>query len=174
MGRATSGVTGMKFRDDDELLAMDVVREDAFLFTVTEGGIAKRTALTVENYRAAGPRRPRASRSPTCRRRTATSSAPSWSDADDEVLVIMERGKIVRSATAEVNATGRTTQGVIFAKPDNGDRIIAVARNTERHLADDAGTVGGENGQVSDDPDAPERRRVTTDETVTDPSAEDA
>ncbi|PEX02350.1 hypothetical protein CN451_27305, partial [Priestia megaterium] len=56
-----------------------------------------------------------------------------------------ERGKIVRSATAEVNATGRTTQGVIFAKPDSGDRIIAVARNTERHLADDAGTVGAEN-----------------------------
>ncbi|WP_146837739.1 hypothetical protein, partial [Cellulomonas hominis] len=48
----------------------------------------------------------------------------------------------VRSATSEVNATGRTTQGVIFAKPDNGDRIIAVARNIERHLGDEAGTVG--------------------------------
>ncbi len=53
----------------------------------------------------------------------------------------MERGKVVRSAVSEVNATGRTTQGVIFAKPDAGDRIIAVARNTERPESDDAGTV---------------------------------
>jgi DNA gyrase subunit A len=49
---------------------------------------------------------------------------------------------------AEVNATGRTTQGVIFAKPDNGDRIIAVARNIERHLGDDAGTVDDDNGST--------------------------
>ncbi len=77
MGRATSGVTGMKFRADDELLAMDVVREEAFLFTVTQGGIAKRTALTVENYRVQGGRGGSASRWRTSRRRTVTSSAPS-------------------------------------------------------------------------------------------------
>lgn len=95
-------------------------------------------------------------------------------DPDDEVLVIMERGKIVRSATAEVNATGRTTQGVIFAKPDSGDRIIAVARNTERHLADEPGTVSAENGQVPDVTDAPVDTEVSETEAVTDPSAEDA
>jgi DNA gyrase subunit A len=86
----------------------------------------------------------------------------------------MERGKIVRSATAEVNATGRTTQGVIFAKPDNGDRIIAVARNTERHLADEAGTVGADNGQVSDVADSPLDPEVSVTDAVTDTSAEDA
>ena len=53
---------------------------------------------------------------------------------DDEVLVVMERGKVVRSAVAEVPAKGRDTMGVVFAKPDTGDRIIAVARNTERSL----------------------------------------
>ena len=63
---------------------------------------------------------------------------------DDEVLVIMERGKIVRSAVAEVNLTGRNTQGVTFAKPDKGDRIIAVARNVERRLGEDRDTVGEE------------------------------
>ena len=59
----------------------------------------------------------------------------------DEVLVISgknkgSRGKIVRSAVEEVRATGRTTQGVTFAKPDKGDRIIAVARNPEGSLAE--------------------------------------
>ncbi len=176
MGRATSGVTGMKFRDDDELLAMDVVREDAFLFTVTEGGIAKRTALTVENYRQQG-RGGLGIKVANLPEANGDLVGALVADAEDEVLVIMERGKIVRSATSEVNATGRTTQGVIFAKPDNGDRIIAVARNTERHLADEAGTVGGENAQVSDDAgDLPVSADTSTepDEAVTDPSPEDA
>ncbi|GIG20720.1 DNA gyrase subunit A [Cellulomonas chitinilytica] len=156
MGRATSGVTGMKFRADDELLAMDVVREDAFLFTVTEGGIAKRTALTVENYRQQG-RGGLGIKVANLPEANGDLVGALVTDLDDEVLVIMERGKIVRSATTEVNATGRTTQGVIFAKPDSGDRIIAVARNTERHLADDAsGTVGGENGHGPDETDTAE------------------
>ena len=141
MGRATSGVTGMKFRADDELLAMDVVREEAFLFTVTQGGIAKRTSLTVENYRVQG-RGGLGIKVANLPEANGDLVGALVTDLEDEVLVIMERGKIVRSATAEVNATGRTTQGVIFAKPDNGDRIIAVARNIERHLGDEPGTVG--------------------------------
>jgi DNA gyrase subunit A len=155
MGRATSGVTGMKFRSDDELLAMDVVRDEAFLFTVTEGGIAKRTALTPENYRVQG-RGGLGIKVANLPSANGDLVGALVTDADDEVLVIMERGKIVRSATSEVNATGRATQGVIFAKPDPKDRIIAVARNIERHLADVPGTVDDENesGAVEADPDA--------------------
>lgn len=168
MGRATSGVTGMKFRGEDELLAMDVVREDAFLFTVTQGGIAKRTALTVENYRQQG-RGGLGIKVANLPEANGDLVGALVTDADDEVLVIMERGKIVRSATAEVNATGRTTQGVIFAKPDNGDRIIAVARNIERRLADDAGTVGedaeGTAGPAVDGTPALDAAQETTQET---------
>lgn len=179
MGRATSGVTGMKFRGVDELLAMDVVREDAFLFTVTEGGIAKRTALTVENYRQQG-RGGLGIKVANLPEANGDLVGALVVDAEDEVLVIMERGKVVRSAVAEVNATGRTTQGVIFAKPDPQDRIIAVARNTERHLADDAGTVGAENAPGSDDLDTsgdPETAAVvedTADEGTAETSPEDA
>ncbi|GHS85745.1 DNA gyrase subunit A [Actinomycetota bacterium] len=145
MGRATSGVTGMKFRADDELLALDVVEDHAFLFTVTEGGIAKRTALTVENYRVQG-RGGLGIKVANLPEANGDLVGALVTEIDDEVLVIMERGKIVRSAVSEVNATGRNTQGVIFAKPDNGDRIIAVARNIERRLGEDAGTVGDDNG----------------------------
>ncbi|GAA3816851.1 DNA gyrase subunit A [Cellulomonas soli] len=181
MGRATSGVTGMKFRGEDELLAMDVVREDAFLFTVTEGGIAKRTALTVENYRQQG-RGGLGIKVANLPEANGDLVGALVVDLEDEVLVIMERGKVVRSAVVEVNATGRTTQGVIFAKPDAQDRIIAVARNTERHLADDAGTVGAENAPGSDDqdmsgdPDAPRAADDTTADagTTADTSPEDA
>src|SRR5690625_3293140 len=141
MGRSTSGVTGMKFREDDDLLAMDVVRpwyENAALFVVTEGGYAKRTA--VEEYRVQGRGGLGIKVANLVEARGdlvgALLTAP-----DDEVMVIMERGKIVRSAVAEVNLTGRNTQGVIFAKPDEGDRIIAVARNAERDAETDDGVA---------------------------------
>ncbi|MCL2423512.1 MAG: DNA gyrase subunit A, partial [Micrococcales bacterium] len=140
MGRATSGVTGMKFRASDELLAMDVVRAEASLFTVTEGGLAKRTRLSTDNYRQQG-RAGLGIRVANLPEKRGDLVGALVVDPDDEVLVIMERGKIVRSAVSEVNETGRTTQGVIFAKPDVGDRIIAIARNTERHLGEDTATV---------------------------------
>lgn len=169
MGRATSGVTGMRFRGEDELLAMDVVREDAYLFTVTEGGIAKRTALTVENYRQQG-RGGLGIRVANLPEANGDLVGALVVDTEDEVLVIMERGKIVRSATSEVHATGRTTQGVIFAKPDNGDRIIAVARNGERRLPGDAATV---DGTSTPDDDAPQTD-AEPDTDVTAPATEDA
>lgn len=130
MGRSTSGVTGMKFRDDDDLLAMDVVRDDAFLFTVTEGGIAKRTQLSADNYRIQG-RAGYGIKVANLPERNGDLVGALVVDDVDEVMVIMERGKIVRSAVAEVHPTGRTSQGVIFAKPDKNDRIIGVARNQE-------------------------------------------
>ncbi|WP_274517186.1 DNA gyrase C-terminal beta-propeller domain-containing protein, partial [Janibacter hoylei] len=69
-------------------------------------------------------------------------------DEDDEVMVVMEKGNIVRSAVAEVNRTSRNTQGVSFASPRKGDEIVAVARNVDR--GEDA-EPGDE--QVASDPD---------------------
>nr|WP_307844092.1 DNA gyrase subunit A [Sanguibacter suaedae] len=135
LGRATSGVTGMKFREDDELLAMDVVRDDAALFVVTEGGFAKRTRIGEYRVQGRGGLGIKVANLVEARGDLVGALV---TDEEDEVLVIMERGKIVRSAVAEVNLTGRTTQGVTFAKPDKNDRIIAVARNVERNLGDDA------------------------------------
>ncbi|ROR72925.1 DNA gyrase subunit A [Bogoriella caseilytica] len=128
MGRATSGVTGMKFRDGDELLSMDVVRDDSQVFVITEGGFAKRTA--VGEYRVQGRGGLGIKVANLVEDRGDLVSALIV-DETDEVLVIMNGGKIVRSAVAEVNLTGRNTQGVTFARPDKNDRIIAVARNLE-------------------------------------------
>ncbi|WP_428980292.1 DNA gyrase subunit A [Isoptericola cucumis] len=135
MGRATSGVTGMKFREADELLNADVVTPGTDLFVVTEGGFAKRTAIT--EYRVQG-RAGYGIKVANLVEARGDLVGALVTEADDEVLVIMERGKIVRSAVGEVNLTGRTTQGVTFAKPDKGDRIIAVARNVERREVEEA------------------------------------
>ncbi|MFJ5697114.1 DNA gyrase subunit A [Arthrobacter sp. NPDC093139] len=131
MGRATSGVTGMKFREDDELLAANVVTDGSYVFIVTEGGYAKRTA--VEEYRLQGRGGLGIKVAKLAEERGDLVGALIVQE-EDEVLVVMEGGKVVRSAVAGVPAKGRDTMGVIFAKPDKNDRIIEVARNSERGL----------------------------------------
>jgi len=131
MGRATSGVTGMKFREDDELLAADVVQDGSFVFIVTEGGFAKRTA--VEEYRLQG-RGGLGIKVGKYQEERGHLVGALIVNEEDEVLVVMEGGKVVRSSVSGVPAKGRDTMGVIFAKPDKNDRIIAVARNSERGL----------------------------------------
>src|SRR5699024_8538468 len=116
------------FREDDSLLNMTVVEPGADLFVVTEGGFAKRTR--VEEYRVQGRGGLGIKVANLVEARGDLVGALITHD-DDEVLVIMSKGKIVRSAVNEVSLTGRNTQGVTFARPDKGDRIIAVARNDE-------------------------------------------
>jgi DNA gyrase subunit A len=136
MGRATSGVTGMKFRAGDQLLSMDVVRDvdDAFVFVVTEAGYAKRTPVT--QYRVQGRGGLGIKVAKITDQRGDLVGALIVGE-DDEVLVVMERGKVVRSSVTGVPAKGRDTMGVVFAKPDAGDRIIAVAWNSERTVEEE-------------------------------------
>ncbi|MBC7290756.1 MAG: DNA gyrase subunit A [Actinotalea sp.] len=151
MGRATSGVTGMRFREGsgDELLSMDVVTEGSFLITVTDGGTAKRSDMHRVNrdgnleYRrtSRGGLGVRAARLPDER---GSLVGALMAGAGDEILVVLERGKVVRSLVGEIPVHGRDATGVILAKPDAGDRILAVARNVERNLGTDAVTVDAE------------------------------
>ncbi len=141
MGRATSGVAGMRFRDGDELLSADVVTPGTDLFVVTEGGFAKRTRI--DEYRVQG-RAGYGIKVANLVEARGDLVGALVTEGDDEVLVIMERGKIVRSAVSEVNLTGRNTQGVTFAKPDKNDRIIAIARNVERRVDEESASVGEE------------------------------
>ena len=145
MGRATSGVIAMRFRPGDELLAAGVVRPGSYLFTVSQAGVAKRTALTLDNWRVLG-RGSLGVRVAVLPEGNGELVGALVVDDDDEVLVIMEQGKVVRSAVAEVRPTGRSTQGVMFAKPAPGDRIIAVARNEQRELEAPAGVAAPADG----------------------------
>lgn len=133
MGRSTSGVTGMKFRAGDELLSASVVGERGFVFVVTEGGYAKRTE--VEQYRVQQRGGLGIKVAKLSDDRGALAGGLIVAE-DDEVLVVMQNGKVVRSSVAEVPAKGRDTMGVVFARPDDDDRIIAIARNSERRLVD--------------------------------------
>ena len=131
MGRQTAGVQGMKFRDGDELLSMDVIwgDSDKDLFVVTNEGFAKRTAIS--EYRLQGRNGFGVKALQLTEGRGSLVGALVVSE-DDQVMAIMKSGKVIRSDVSEVNRTGRTTQGVTFAKPDKGDEILAIARNAEK------------------------------------------
>jgi DNA gyrase subunit A len=162
MGRATSGVTGMKFREDDELLAADVVKDGSYVFIVTEGGFAKRTA--VEEYRLQG-RGGLGIKVGKYQEERGHLVGALIVQEEDEVLVVMEGGKVVRSSVTGVPAKGRDTMGVIFAKPDKNDRIIAVARNSERGLESDESAEGEDTGEDAVD-DAENRASAPDDVTL--------
>jgi DNA gyrase subunit A len=131
MGRSTSGVIGMHFRGDDTLLDASVVSDDGFVFVVTEGGYAKRTSVDQYRLQNRGGLGIKVAKLNTDRGDLAGAIIV---DEGDEVLVVLASGKVVRSDVAEVPAKGRDTMGVVFAKFATEDRIIAIAKNTERNL----------------------------------------
>ena len=144
MGRATSGVIGMHFRDNDTLLDASVVSDAGFVFVVTEGGFAKRTSADqyrVQNRGGLGIKVAKLSED------RGDLAGALIVEEDDEVLVVLASGKVVRSSVAEVPAKGRDTMGVVFARFAEEDRIIAVAKNSERNL--DSDTID------ADDSDSP-------------------
>ena len=167
MGRSTSGVTGMKFREGDELISANVVTEGSFVFVVTEGGYAKRTS--VDEYRVQGRNGFGIKVAKLVEDRGALVGGLIV-DEEDEVLVVMASGKVVRSNVNEVPAKGRDTMGVIFAKPGKGDSIIGVARNQDRQL-DDSDDETTENTEASESSEAPgtdnEGEAATADLTAT-------
>lgn len=156
MGRATSGVTGMKFRDGDDLLAMMVIHddEDPDVFVVFENGLAKRTAAS--DYPVKG-RATLGVKVAQLSDRGGDLVGALAVDEDDEVMVVMEKGKIVRSRVAEIRRTGRSTMGVQFATPASGDSIVAVARNTEREVEEEVeDAVASEESSDAPTPPAPD------------------
>jgi DNA gyrase subunit A len=145
MGRATSGVTGMKFRGDDSMLSMSVIRagadqletdQEQFVFTITDGGFAKRSRIS--EYR-------------TQSRGGLGVKAMALGNEDrgglvgafivvegDEILSITSGGQVVRSPiNADFRVTGRSTMGVKFVTPKAKDSVAVVARSVERDSDDD-------------------------------------
>ena len=137
----------MKFRESDELLSMNVVTDDSYVFIVTEGGYAKRTK--VQEYRQQG-RGGLGIKVAKLAEDRGDLVGGLIVEEDDEVLVVMQSGKVVRTAVSEVPAKGRDTMGVIFAKPSKGDHIVGVARNQDRNLEEEVADSAQENVSESD------------------------
>ena len=139
MGRSTAGVKGMQFRGDDQLLSASVVSDQGFVFVVTEGGYAKRTAVDQYRTQQRGGLGIKVAKLSDTRGGLAGAMIV---DEDDEVLIVLESGKVVRSGVSEVPAKGRDTMGVVFARLAEEDKVLGIARNQERDLAEVAADEG--------------------------------
>jgi DNA gyrase subunit A len=158
MGRATSGVTGMKFRSGDELLSMSVIRagseEDTqFVFTVTDAGYAKRSR--VSEYRQQGRGGLGIKAVKLNDERGSLVGAIIVVDGD-QVLAIKASGQVVRSRVDSVPVKGRDTMGVRFAGVGESDAVVAIARNTDLTVngnGDESEAVDGGTSESAQDVD---------------------
>jgi DNA gyrase subunit A len=129
MGRATSGVIGMRFADKDELLSMDVVRgDDAELLVATDGGFAKRTRIGEYPIQGRGGRGVYTAKIVSTRGQLvgALIVVP-----EDEIFAITSSGGVIRTKADQVRRAGRQTMGVRLINLDEGATVVAVTRSAE-------------------------------------------
>ncbi|GAA3460502.1 DNA gyrase subunit A [Saccharothrix longispora] len=131
MGRATSGVLGMRFNTGDELLSVGVVQEGLFVLVATDGGYAKRTPI--EDYPVQG-RGGKGVLTIQHDRRRGRLVGALIVDVDDELYAITSSGGVIRTSAKEVRKAGRQTKGVRLMNLGEGTTLIAVARNADESV----------------------------------------
>jgi DNA gyrase subunit A len=128
MGRATSGVIGMRFTDGDQLLGMYVVRDGADVLVATTGGYAKRTPADQYPVQGRGGRGVLTARIVDARGELAGALMV---HPEDEVYAITSAGGLIRTRAAEIKQSGRQTMGVRLVNLSGGQSLVAIARNAE-------------------------------------------
>jgi DNA gyrase subunit A len=171
MGRATSGVAGMKLRKGDELIAIEVARDESDLLVVTDNGYGKRTR--VEEY----PRKGRGTMGVLTIRlvesRGKLAGAMVVRDTQ-QVMLISVNGTATRTSVNGISRMGRNTQGVTLMRLRDGDRLSSVALVAEQ--PDDDDDIVDAEGLVTDVPvagtpftDAPVVEAPVEDDELTEP-----
>src|SRR6185295_2171993 len=141
MGRSAYGVRGISLRDDDEVVAMDVVREGGTLLTVAQNGYGKRTEL--DEYRLQSRGGLGIINIQTTDRNGKVVGIAYVHD-DDELMLISQQGMILRMRAGDIRTIGRATQGVRLIEMEEGDAVVSVAKLAEREEEEDDETDAGE------------------------------
>ncbi len=129
MGRTARGIRGIKISKDDEVVGMEVVAPHTQILTVTANGYGKRTQASeyrIQNRGGSGIF--------TVKRTDKTGDVIGIKTVvdEDELMVISNKGKIIRMRTLDIPVQGRSTQGVRLITLDDGERVVAVARLAEK------------------------------------------
>jgi DNA gyrase subunit A len=129
MGRDTTGVIGITMKkEQDEVVEMDVLSEHAHLLSVTAGGYGKRSEIS--EYRFQGRGGSGVINIKVTEKNGQVVGIKSVTDAD-QLLLITERGQLIRIKVKDVRETGRAAQGVRLITLDEGDQVVAVAKLAE-------------------------------------------
>ena len=139
MGRATGGVIGMRFREDDALLSMDVVTPGTFVVTITDGGFAKRTSVDEWATKGRGIKGVRAMKLPEERGELVGAMVCSQTD---QIFAIASNGVVIRTKVDEIRASSRDTMGVRMMRLGEDTTVVAVAKGAEDD--DDEEIIEGE------------------------------
>jgi DNA gyrase subunit A len=141
MGRAAYGVKGIELEEGDEVVALEVVAAGGTVLTVTENGYGKKTAL--DEYRVQS-RGGKGLINIKTSGRNGKVVGVKFLKGDEGVMLITEKGMIIRLNTADISTIGRNTQGVRLIQLEEGDHLVSVARLAEREEGEDAPPAGGE------------------------------
>ena len=129
MGRSTAGVKGMRFRGEDQMLAMSVVREDSYLLVATSGGYGKRTELS--EYPVKGRAGLGVVTFKYTPKRGKLIGAIVVSN-DDEIFAITTAGGVIRTEVNQIRPSSRQTMGVRLVNLEKGVELLAIDRNVEQ------------------------------------------
>jgi DNA gyrase subunit A len=136
MGRSTSGVIGMKFRDGDDLLTMSRVDgENSFVFTATDGGYGKKTPIEEYRLQGRGGIGIKAAKIDEGSRGTLVSALVLVDS--DEILAITSAGTVMRTQASEIRQTGRDSMGVRLVNLDEGATLLTVTRSREDEISEE-------------------------------------
>jgi DNA gyrase subunit A len=129
MGRTAHGVRGIKISKEDQVVGMEVVGPHTQILTVAENGYGKRTqasAYRIQNRGGSGIF--------TVKRTQKTGDVIGIKTVvdEDELMVISNKGKIIRLRAVDIPIQGRSTQGVRLITLEEGERVVAVARLAEK------------------------------------------
>ncbi len=139
IGRTAQGVRGVSLRAGDQVVSMAVVTPGGTVLTVTERGYGKRTEL--DEYRVQS-RGGIGLINIQTNKRNGRVTGVAYVEGDDELMLITEQGKILRMVASGIRTIGRSTQGVRLIEIDEEDRVVALARISEKDLAEKNGAEG--------------------------------
>jgi len=154
MGRAAFGVKGITLEQGDRVVGAELARPGATLFTMTENGYGKRTAI--EEYRLTHRGGKGVIDIKTGDRNGNVVAMLQVTDAD-QVMIITNKGTLIRSRVADVSIIGRNTQGVrVMALSQDGEKVVGATRAPEEREADAAAAVASEQADEDDDGSPPD------------------
>lgn len=135
-GRVTRGCKGIKLREKDKVISMEVIPENGTILTVTEKGYGKKSSI--DSYRLGSRGNIGVMNIKKSDRIGSVVSSVMVSD-DDEIMLITQKGKIIRLRVNQVRSTGRVTQGVRLINIDNDEKVVAIAKIVSEKNGDDNG-----------------------------------
>ena len=147
MGRSATGVRGVTLEEGDQVVSMDVVQPGVMILSVSELGLGKRSS--VEDYRLQ-TRGGKGIITMKVGDRTGGVVGVSRVGEDDEIMLVTDRGRLIRLRVADIRVIGRNTQGVKLLDLDDGERVVSVARVAERIDRNGDTELGGESDNATE------------------------